>query len=158
MKITNARPEHFPQIYSLICELEEASLDRSKLEAVYLRNLADPGIHYLIALENGEARALPACTSSICCIMAEKSRNCRRSWWRENDGDRASAAGSSRKSKKPPERRDVYSWRYAATGNGRTATGFMSGRGWRPAILNSRRCWVGRNRREVCENAQPSGG
>lgn len=55
MKITNARPEHFPQIYSLICELEEASLDRSKLEAVYLRNLADPGIHYLIALENGEA-------------------------------------------------------------------------------------------------------
>ena len=55
MEIVNARPEHFPQIYSLICELEEASLDRSKLEAVYLRNLADPGIHYLIALENGEA-------------------------------------------------------------------------------------------------------
>ena len=60
--------------------------------------------------------------------------------------------------KKPQQRRDVYSWRYAATGNGRTATGFMSGRGWRPAILNSRRCWVGRNRREVCENAQSSGG
>lgn len=55
MKITNARPEHFPQIYSLICDLEETSLDRSKLETVYLRNLADPGIHYLIALENGEA-------------------------------------------------------------------------------------------------------
>lgn len=49
------RPEHFPQIYSLICDLEETSLDRSKLETVYLRNLADPGIHYLIALENGEA-------------------------------------------------------------------------------------------------------
>lgn len=71
MEIVNARPEHFPQIYSLICELEEASLDRSKLEAVYLRNLADPGIHYLIALETARPRALPACTSSICCIMAE---------------------------------------------------------------------------------------
>ena len=55
MKIINARPEHFPQIYSLICELEEASLDRTKLEAVYLQNLADPNIHYLIALENGGA-------------------------------------------------------------------------------------------------------
>ena len=55
MEIINARPEHFPQIYSLICELEEAPLDRTKLEAVYLRNLTDPGIHYLVALENGEA-------------------------------------------------------------------------------------------------------
>ena len=55
MEIINARPEHFPQIYSLICELEEAPLDRAKLEAVYLRNLTDPGIHYLIALENGGA-------------------------------------------------------------------------------------------------------
>ncbi len=55
MEIINARPEHSPQIYSLICELEEASLDRTKLEAVYLQNLADPNIHYLIALENGEA-------------------------------------------------------------------------------------------------------
>ena len=55
MEIINARPEHFPQIYSLICELEEAPLDRAKLEAVYLRNLTDPGIHYLIALENGAA-------------------------------------------------------------------------------------------------------
>lgn len=55
MEIINARPEHFPQIYSLICELEEAPLDRTKLEAVYLQNLADPNIHYLIALENGGA-------------------------------------------------------------------------------------------------------
>ena len=55
MEILNARPEPFPQIYSLICELEEAPLDRTKLEAVYLQNLADPNIHYLIALENGGA-------------------------------------------------------------------------------------------------------
>lgn len=54
MEIINARPEHFPQIYSLICELEEAPLDRTKLEAVYLQNLADPNIHYRVALENGE--------------------------------------------------------------------------------------------------------
>ena len=142
MEIINARPEHFPQIYSLICELEEAPLDRTKLEAVYLQNLADPNIHYLIALENGGARALPACMSSVCCTMAEKSRNCRRLWWRKAAQARASAAFSSQKPKKPPERRDVYSWRYAATGNGRTVTGFMSGRGWWPAILNSRRRWT----------------
>ena len=152
MKITNARPEHFPQIYSLICELEEASLDRSKLEAVYLRNLADPGIHYLIALENGEAAGFASVHVQYLLHHGGKIAEL------QEIVDRASAAGSSRKSKKPPERRDVYSWRYAATGNGRTATGFMSGRGWRPAILNSRRCWVGRNRREVCENAQSSGG
>ena len=73
MEIVNARPEHFPQIYSLICELEEASLDRSKLEAVYLRNLADPGIHYLIALENGRG-------------LCQRARPVSAASWRKNRG------------------------------------------------------------------------
>lgn len=108
MEIINARPEHFPQIYSLICELEEAPLDRTKLEAVYLRNLTDPGIHYLVALENGEAAGFASVHIQHLLHHGGKIAELQEIVVAESRRGQGSAAFSSRKPKKPPEPRDVY--------------------------------------------------
>ncbi|MCD7907621.1 MAG: GNAT family N-acetyltransferase [Clostridium sp.] len=55
MEIISAQPEHFTQIYALICELENEVMDRAMLQEIYLRNLKEPDIVCLIALDNGAA-------------------------------------------------------------------------------------------------------
>lgn len=54
MKIVNAKPEHFPQVYALICELEQEEPDRETFREIYARNLENPDITYLLALDGDE--------------------------------------------------------------------------------------------------------
>lgn len=39
MEIVSAKPEHFLQVYSLICELEEEEPDLEKFRQIHTRNL-----------------------------------------------------------------------------------------------------------------------
>ena len=138
MEIINARPEHFPQIYSLICELEEAPLDRAKLEAVYLRNLADPNIHYLIALENGGAAGFASVH-----VVAESRRGQGIGSLLFSEAEKTARAAGCLQLEVCCNRKRTASHR------------FYERQGMAASHLNSRRRWTGRNRREDCENAQP---
>ena len=50
-----------PVIYSFLCTLEEALLDQTAFRAVFLRNLADPDVYYLVAEREGEVIGFISC-------------------------------------------------------------------------------------------------
>jgi len=54
MEIIEARIEHFDKVYELICELEQASMNRQALYQVYTDNLSNKDIYYLLVVCGSE--------------------------------------------------------------------------------------------------------
>ncbi len=52
ISIRKATSDDLESIYLLICELEEQHLDGELFEIVFLKNINDPDIHYLVAVLN----------------------------------------------------------------------------------------------------------
>lgn len=53
VKIRKAELSDAPQLYPLLCELEEKTLDRAGFDEAFTSNLRSESIHYLVAEENG---------------------------------------------------------------------------------------------------------
>ena len=52
ISIRKATSDDLESIYLLICELEEQHLDGELFEIIFLKNINDPHIHYLVAILN----------------------------------------------------------------------------------------------------------
>lgn len=52
ISIRKATSDDLESIYLLICELEEQHLDGELFEIIFLKNINDPDIHYLVAVLN----------------------------------------------------------------------------------------------------------
>lgn len=44
-----ANSDDFESVYLLICDLEGQKMDNESFKTIYLKNLSDPNIHYLVA-------------------------------------------------------------------------------------------------------------
>ena len=53
MEIIYADEKHINGIYALLCALEGEEIDKARFETVYLNNLENRDIYYLVAVENG---------------------------------------------------------------------------------------------------------
>ncbi len=49
MEILEAKAEHLEEIYKLMCELEPYQFDKNQFEQIYLSNLQNKNIHYIVA-------------------------------------------------------------------------------------------------------------
>ncbi|KPU46135.1 aminoalkylphosphonic acid N-acetyltransferase [Oxobacter pfennigii] len=54
MNIRKAEKNDMEDVFSLICELEERKMDKSNFCTVYLNNLSDSRIHYIVAEQPGK--------------------------------------------------------------------------------------------------------
>lgn len=54
MNIRKAEKNDLDSVFSLICELEEDQIDKSNFCTIYLNNLSDNSIHYVVAEESGK--------------------------------------------------------------------------------------------------------
>ena len=54
MQIRKAKEHDLDSIFSLICELEENQIDKNHFCTVYINNLSDINIFYIVAEEHGE--------------------------------------------------------------------------------------------------------
>ena len=54
MKIINASPKHLEVVYRLICELEDAKIDREDFAQVYLDNINNHDVYYLLAVKEDD--------------------------------------------------------------------------------------------------------
>jgi len=54
INIVPAKPGDFPEVYALLCELEERTLPKSATLSVFEENLKSPHIHYLLAVCNNK--------------------------------------------------------------------------------------------------------
>ena len=52
MEIIKARDEDLDDVYRLICELENTTIDKKSFIEVYSRNLTSDDIHYILAVED----------------------------------------------------------------------------------------------------------
>jgi len=52
MEIFVATAEHLNQVYKLICELQNKTLDKNSFKQIYQANISNGDIHYLVAFEN----------------------------------------------------------------------------------------------------------
>jgi PhnO protein len=53
MNIRKAEENDLGSVFSLICELEESQIDKSNFCTIYLNNLSDNSIHYVVAEQSG---------------------------------------------------------------------------------------------------------
>jgi len=54
MEVINATEKHLPEIYNLICELEDKKLDKDSFTQIFLDNLSNKDIYHFLAHENGD--------------------------------------------------------------------------------------------------------
>ena len=54
MEIKQALIEHLTKVYNLICELENEKIDKDKFTKIYLENINNDNIFYLIAADKEE--------------------------------------------------------------------------------------------------------
>ncbi|WP_234735470.1 GNAT family N-acetyltransferase [Tellurirhabdus bombi] len=59
--VRSATPQDEQIVYEFICSLEETELDPVAFRTVFLRNLADPEIHYFIAIQENTAVGFISC-------------------------------------------------------------------------------------------------
>ena len=51
MEIIEARIDHLEDVYKLLCELENETLDKSKFTQIYRDNMYNSNIHYFLAID-----------------------------------------------------------------------------------------------------------
>lgn len=61
VNIRKAHSQDVHTIYNFICELEETDLNFDAFRSVYLHNLTDPRIHYLVAETHNEVVGFVSC-------------------------------------------------------------------------------------------------
>lgn len=54
MKLRSALIDDLKNIYTLICKLEESNIDIQEFSQIYLDNLADQNVHYIVAEDKGK--------------------------------------------------------------------------------------------------------
>lgn len=52
MECINATMKNCKDIYYLLCELEHIELDKTSFEEIFRKNVVNPDIHYLLAMDN----------------------------------------------------------------------------------------------------------
>lgn len=61
LQIRPADTGDLPTVYDFLCILEDEVLDQSAFKSVFLHNLANPLIHYLVAEQGGELVGFASC-------------------------------------------------------------------------------------------------
>lgn len=61
LQIRAADTDDLPTVYDFLCMLEDERLDQVAFETVFLHNLANPLIHYLVAEQGGELVGFASC-------------------------------------------------------------------------------------------------
>ncbi|WP_266367534.1 GNAT family N-acetyltransferase [Tellurirhabdus rosea] len=61
LKIRPSNRQDVDVVYQFMCELEECKLDQTAFRAIFLHNLADPKIHYLVAEVEGAPVGFISC-------------------------------------------------------------------------------------------------
>ncbi len=52
LQCINATIENSEDVYHLLCELEHIELDKASFEEIFRKNVINPDIHYLLAMDN----------------------------------------------------------------------------------------------------------
>ena len=58
MKLRMASKDDMNEVYRLICELEDCNLDKQQFEYVYVENLEDNDVDYVIAMEENSEKII----------------------------------------------------------------------------------------------------
>jgi len=56
MKIIDATEKHRNEVYALLCELEHGELNKARFEELFLQNVKNRDVFYLLAVEDGMVR------------------------------------------------------------------------------------------------------